>query len=24
MIPAFIKTHGRPVLTGEPECGPPL
>ncbi|HIE21345.1 MAG TPA: CapA family protein [Acidimicrobiia bacterium] len=24
LIPAFIKTHGRPVLTGEPECGPPL
>ncbi len=24
MIPAFIKTHGRPVITGEPECGPPL
>lgn len=22
MIPAFIATHGRPVLTGEPECGP--
>ena len=21
-IPAFIETHGRPVLTGEPECGP--
>ena len=24
MIPAFIETHGRPILTGEPECGPPL
>ena len=24
LIPAFIKTHGRPVLTGEPTCGPPL
>lgn len=22
MIPAFIETHGHPVLTGEPECGP--
>lgn len=22
MIPAFIETHGRPVLTAEPECGP--
>lgn len=22
MIPAFIKTHGRPVITGEAECGP--
>jgi hypothetical protein len=22
MIPAFIVTHGHPVLTGEPECGP--
>ena len=24
LIPAFIRTHGRPVLTGEPECGPGL
>lgn len=24
MIPAFIETHGRPVLTAEPECGPGL
>lgn len=24
LIPAFIETHGRPVLTGEPECGPGL
>ena len=23
-IPAFIETHGHPVLTGEPECGPEL
>ncbi len=22
MIPAFIATHGQPVLTGEPDCGP--
>ena len=22
MIPAFIETHGHPVLTAEPECGP--
>ncbi len=22
LIPAFIETHGRPVLTGEPSCGP--
>ncbi|MEA1902341.1 MAG: CapA family protein [Actinomycetota bacterium] len=22
LIPAFIETHGHPVLTGEPECGP--
>ncbi|HLV91177.1 MAG TPA: hypothetical protein VKZ47_08970, partial [Acidimicrobiia bacterium] len=22
MIPAFIATHGRPVLTEEPSCGP--
>ena len=22
MIPAFIETHGRPVLTADPECGP--
>ena len=22
LIPAFIVTHGHPVLTGEPECGP--
>lgn len=22
MIPAFIETHGHPVLVGEPECGP--
>ncbi len=24
MIDAFIKTHGRPVITGEAECGPPV
>ena len=24
LIPAFIETHGHPVLTGEPECGPGL
>ena len=24
LIPAFIETHGHPVLTGEPECGPDL
>jgi len=24
LIPAFIETHGRPVLTAEPECGPAL
>jgi poly-gamma-glutamate synthesis protein (capsule biosynthesis protein) len=24
MIPAYIETHGHPVLTGEPECGPGL
>jgi poly-gamma-glutamate synthesis protein (capsule biosynthesis protein) len=24
LIPAFIETHGRPVLTAEPECGPEL
>ena len=24
LIPAFIETHGHPVLTGEPECGPEL
>ena len=24
MIPAFIETHGRPVITGEAECGPPV
>ena len=24
LIPAFIETHGRPVLTAEPECGPGL
>jgi poly-gamma-glutamate capsule biosynthesis protein CapA/YwtB (metallophosphatase superfamily) len=24
LIPAFIETPGRPVLTGEPECGPGL
>ncbi len=24
MIDAFIKTHGRPEITGEAECGPPL
>lgn len=23
-IPAFIRTHGRPEITGEPECGPEL
>lgn len=22
LIPAFIQTHGRPVLTGQPTCGP--
>lgn len=22
LIPAFIETHGHPVLTGEPSCGP--
>ncbi len=24
LIPAFIETHGHPVLTGEPSCGPAL
>ncbi len=24
MIPAFIKTHGRPEIVGEAECGPPV
>lgn len=24
LIPAFIETPGQPVLTGKPECGPPL
>jgi poly-gamma-glutamate synthesis protein (capsule biosynthesis protein) len=24
LIPAYIETHGHPVLTGEPECGPGL
>lgn len=24
LIPAYIETHGHPVLTGEPECGPDL
>ena len=24
LIPAYIETHGHPVLRGEPECGPPL
>lgn len=24
MIPAYIETHGHPVLTGEPGCGPGL
>lgn len=24
LIDAFIKTHGRPVITGEAECGPPV
>jgi poly-gamma-glutamate synthesis protein (capsule biosynthesis protein) len=24
LIPAFIESHGHPVLTGEPECGPGL
>ncbi|MEX1038621.1 MAG: CapA family protein [Acidimicrobiia bacterium] len=23
LIPAFIRTHGRPEITGEAECGPP-
>ncbi len=24
LIPAFIRTHGRPEITGEAECGPPV
>jgi poly-gamma-glutamate capsule biosynthesis protein CapA/YwtB (metallophosphatase superfamily) len=24
LIDAFIKTHGRPIITGEAECGPPV
>lgn len=24
LIPAYIESHGHPVLTGEPQCGPPL
>lgn len=24
MIPAFIATHGRPEITGDAECGPPV
>jgi hypothetical protein len=24
LIDAFIRTHGRPEITGEAECGPPV